>query len=225
MTTASRRDVLKKAGMFGLGFFATGLGRAAAGILTPPQTEGPFYPVHDQDDKDVDLTLVKGHAQRAKGVVQRVGGKVVGIDGAPLAGAMVEIWQACETGKYNHPDDPNTAALDPDFQYWGRTTTDAQGTYSFLTIKPGAYPADGSWVRPPHIHFKVAAPGFRALTTQMYWEGEALNAKDRILKQLTPEGRKAVTVPFARNAQGIFVGHFEIVIGRQGRREGTPELD
>ena len=225
MSSTSRRDVLKKAGMFGLGFLVAGVTRAAGAVLTPPQTEGPFYPVTDQEDKDVDLTLVKGHTKRAHGQVTRVSGRVIDVNDQPLANAQVEIWQACESGKYNHPEDPNTAPLDPDFQYWGRTTTDAKGAYSFLTIKPGAYPADGSWVRPPHIHFKVSAPGFRALTTQMYWDGEALNDKDRILRALSPEDRKRVIVPFAKDAQGVLVGTFDVVIGRLGRREGTPELD
>lgn len=80
----------------------------------------------------------------------------------------------------NHSGDPNTKlALDPDFQYWVRTTTDATGNYSFKTVIPGYYPLDPRFqgqapagprqFRPPHIHFKVHARGFMSLTTQMYF--------------------------------------------------------
>ena len=223
----NRRDILKKGGLLSLGLFSVGLARAAeaAGIVTPAQTEGPFYPVVDQVDKDVDMIHVQGHGGTAKGQVIRVGGTVQDAEGNPLANTQVEVWQACHSGKYNHPDDTNTAELDPDFQYWGRTTTDAKGRYAFLTIKPGAYPADSTWTRPPHIHFKVAAPGFRSLTTQMYFEGDALNEKDRILRALKPEGRKAVTVKFTQAPGNQLQGTFDIVIGRLGQREGTPELE
>jgi len=62
--------------------------------------------------------------------VVRVVGTVRDTNGRALAGALVEIWQACipasTTTRGSH-----TATLDPDFQYWGRTTTDAGGNYSF----------------------------------------------------------------------------------------------
>src|SRR5690606_27978102 len=70
--------------------------------------------------------------------------------------------------------------LDPDFQYWGRSTTNALGEYDFKTIIPGHYPLDPRLTgrrpsgprqfRPPHIHFKVHARGYLSLTTQMYFD-------------------------------------------------------
>ena len=227
MTTTSRRQILKNVGLMGLGLLTASIARAAegAGALTPAQTEGPFYPVQDQADKDTDLTIVKGHSKHAKGQVVRVTGQVRDEQGNPLAGAMVEIWQACESGKYNHPEDTNTAPMDPDFQYWGRTTTDANGNYGFLTIKPGAYPADANWIRPPHIHFKVAAPGFRSLTTQLYFAGDPLNDKDRILRAIPADVRQLVISKFTPAAGGALQGRFDITIPHAGSRGGTPELD
>lgn len=116
---------------------------------TPPQPEGPFYPVDDQADKDTDLTYVRGGRAKAHGQVIIVQGQVIDQTCTPVQGALVEIWQACHTGKYNHPSDPNTAALDPNFQYWGRAVTGVDGSYSFKTILPGAYPAGEGWIRPP----------------------------------------------------------------------------
>jgi protocatechuate 3,4-dioxygenase beta subunit len=228
MSQINRREILKQGGLLSLGLFGATIARAADACgLTPAQVEGPFYPVVDQSDKDTDLTKVAGHTGSAKGQLVRITGQVRDSQCNPLKDAMVEIWQACHTGKYNHPEDPNEAALDEDFQYWGRTKTDANGNYSFLTIKPGAYPASGDWVRPPHVHFKIAAPGFRSLTTQMYFEGEALNAADRILRSLPPAARKLVVSKFTATAANpkIIEGKFDVVLGRLGQQGITPELD
>ena len=202
-------------------------GQQEGRIPTPRQTQGPFYPVQDQPDKDLDLTRLEGAAASAMGTVVLLDGAVRTLDGAPIAGALVEIWQACASGRYNHPRDRNPALLDPNFQYWGRVTTDATGRYGFKTIKPGAYPNDPDWVRPPHIHFRVVAPGFPALTTQMYFEGEDLNLRDRILLDLTPAERKLVTRVFepVRGQAGDLAGRFDIILGRRGTDGATPELD
>jgi protocatechuate 3,4-dioxygenase beta subunit len=228
MSATTRRDIIRQGGFLGLSLLTAGLARAGESCgLTPAQTEGPFYPVADQLDKDADLTRLAGSTQAAAGQVVVITGQVRTADCAPLAGAMVEIWQACSSGRYNHPDDSSSAPLDSNFQYWGRTHTDAGGMYSFRTIKPGAYPASADWIRPPHVHFKIAAPGFRSLTTQMYFAGDPLNARDRILRSLSPAQRQLVVpefVPLAGSA-GVLSGRFDIVLGRLGAAGVTPELD
>lgn len=223
-----RRNLLKKGGLFGLGLFTASVAKAADLCdFTPEQPEGPFYPVRGQLDTDTDLTKVKGHSQSAAGDVITVHGQVRGLDCQPLPGALVEIWQACESGAYDHPDDPNTAPRDPHFQYWGRTTTDGQGRYQFKTIKPGAYPAGGDWIRPPHIHFKITAPGFQTLITQMYFDGDPLNDKDLILRRLAPDLRAMVLSTFAPVSAGspVKIGRFDIVVAAAGQQGATPELD
>lgn len=176
---------------------------AKAGELclpTPPQTEGPFYPVEDQEDKDWDLTQVKGRSRTAQGEILWIGGVVQDQECRPVAGALVEIWQACASGKYNHPQDPNTAPLDPDFQYWGKALTDTQGRYVFKSIRPGSYPAAPGWVRPPHIHYKVRKLGYLELITQLYFAGDALNGKDRILQRLSRTEQAQVVRPIEKRA-------------------------
>jgi len=186
---------LKKRGILqtGLGaavFFAIGSTAKAAPVcgLTPAQTEGPFFPERQRDDEDADLT----QGGRALGKVIFVEGVVTDSNCQPVSGALVEIWQACASGKYDHSGDPNTAPLDPNFQYWGRAVTDASGSYKFKTIVPGAYPAAPGWDRPPHIHFKVAKIGFEELTTQLYFKGEKLNVKDKILRAIPANQRDRV---------------------------------
>jgi protocatechuate 3,4-dioxygenase beta subunit len=109
-------------------------------------------------------------------------GRVVNLQGKPLAGVKLEIWQANTHGRYSHINDSNSAPLDPNFQGYGVQVTDAKGQFRFKTIKPGASPTGlDNWLRPPHIHFYVTG-SHEALVTQMYFAGEELNAKDRILQ-------------------------------------------
>lgn len=193
----SRRYYLR-GGLFSLGA-ALSLTKTAKAFeqchqLTPGQTEGPFYPIADQFDKDNDLTIVQGKNKKALGEVIIIQGKVIDENCAPVENVLVEIWQACETGKYNHPADPNPAKLDPNFQYWGRAVTNKKGEYSFKTILPGQYKAASDWIRPPHIHFKVHRRGFEELTSQFYFKDHPLNKFDRVLQSLHPDDRKKVIV-------------------------------
>lgn len=197
MESISRRKVLMSVGT------ATGIAALApiakasglCGPLTPAQTEGPFYPRQDQWDKDTDLTSVAGSLEKAQGRVIFVEGLVLDTDCQPISDVFVEIWQACASGRYNHPADPNTAPIDPHFQYWGIARTKADGSYRFKTIYPGAYPADENWMRPPHIHFKVHKWGYKELITQLYFDGEELNEKDLILERIAEPLQELVVRP------------------------------
>lgn len=218
----NRRDVIKW-GSVGLLLSGVGSTKAVsarnepfcAKSKTPLQPEGPFYPVVDQLDKDADLVHVQGAPQPAKGEVVLLQGKVLDQNCHPVKGALVEIWQACKTGKYNHPSDPNTAELDPYFQYWGKAVTDEKGAYLFRTIIPGAYPAGAGWIRPPHIHFKISALGYQEMITQMYFHGHPLNASDRILRQLPKSEQEKLIVQFRPQEDLPHpLGSFEITIER-----------
>ncbi len=195
------------------------LSQACSG-LTPQQPKGPFYPVDDQLDKDNDLTINKGTSGRSKGQLIYVRGVVTDQTCTPVAGALVEIWQACASGKYNHKGDPNTAPLDPNFQYWGRALTDAHGRYIFKTILPGAYPASVTWMRPPHIHYKVAKIGYRELITQLYFKGNPFNSRDLILQELPLAEREKVIVELTKPENGYdptgAVATFNISLRRIG---------
>lgn len=192
------------------------LAQAQSCLLTPKQTEGPFYPERDQADKDNDLTWVKGAAKPAEGEVIYVKGVVSNQFCQPVENALVEIWQACASGKYNHSGDPNPAALDPHFQYWGRAVTNTKGEYEFKTIKPGHYPASRDWMRPPHIHVKVLRRGHEELTTQMYFKGDRFNAQDRILQALSQQEQSQVIVDFVpqkgENGDTKSVGQLDLSI-------------
>ena len=180
---------------------AAGADRAAAPAagtpgscaVTPAQTAGPFYPTADQPDEDLDLTRIAGHAESARGEVIWVRGRIVDEECNPIPDALVEIWQANTHGRYHHERDTSPAASDPHFQGWGEVVTSESGEYGFKTIVPGPYGPPGGQ-RTRHIHFRVARRGYRELITQMYFEGEPLNARDALWNELSPEERSRVTV-------------------------------
>ncbi len=214
----NRRDILRNgllstAALLSLPSLAKAATGQCSNLKTPRQPEGPFYPVVDQVDTDADLIRVQGATEIAKGQIVIVEGVVIDQHCKPVQGALVEIWQACETGKYNHPSDPNEAAIDPNFQYWGKAISSATGVYRFRTIIPGAYRADVDWVRPPHIHFKISKRGYMELITQMYFAGDQLNAKDKILERLPKAEQQKLIVQF-KSAQGMQhpTGQFNIQI-------------
>ena len=146
---------------------------------TPGQILGPFYPVKELPQTS-DLTRLPGHSTRVQGQVLNVMGRVLNLSGEPVANAKIEVWQANSNGRYTHPSDPNPAPLDPNFDGSAVLTSDSECRYRFKTIKPGAYPAGPSLIRPSHIHFQVTGRQDR-LVTQLYFEGDPYNATDPFL--------------------------------------------
>jgi protocatechuate 3,4-dioxygenase beta subunit len=182
----------------------------ARGLLaTPPQAVGPFYPRERPAEADNDLVSVRGSAGTAKGEVTELTGIVTGADGRPVAGARVEIWQCNAFGRYHHPGDNSSAPLDPGFQGYGETVTDAAGAYRFRTIKPVPYPG-----RAPHIHVRVTARGFATISTQMYVAGEPQNDRDFLLQAVRdPEARARLIVPFVKAANSAaLAAKFDVVL-------------
>lgn len=157
---------------------------------TPPETEGPFYPLFAQKDKDFDLTRIKGKQGVAKGKIIFVEGRVLDREGNPVEDATVDLWHANAAGKYRHPHDKNPAPLDPNFQGWAIVPSGKEGTFRFKTVMPGPYPASARWTRPPHIHYKVTKKGYIELITQMYFPDHELNNSDLLLGQKSKEERK-----------------------------------
>ena len=164
--------------------------------LSPKESSGPFYPLSFPIDQDNDLTYLNNQSLIAEGEIIYIKGLVQNESCEPISNALVEIWQACSTGRYNHPDDKNPAKLDPNFQYWGKAITNKDGEYGFKTIKPGSYPVNWFWTRPPHIHFTVSSSKYSNFTTQMYFSGDPLNNKDWLLKKHTKAKQTQSTVSF-----------------------------
>jgi catechol 1,2-dioxygenase len=148
---------------------------------TPRTIEGPLYvagaPVRDG------LSRIDIDADEGAGPLI-IHGTVTGLDGKPLAGAIVECWHANSKGFYSHFD-PTGAQSDLNLR--GSVRTDANGNYEFHTLMPVGYgcPPHGATQqllnqlarhgnRPAHVHFFVTADGCRKLTTQFNVDGDPL---------------------------------------------------
>jgi protocatechuate 3,4-dioxygenase beta subunit len=155
---------------------------------TRSEVTGPVFGHSDIDSKENDLTVQHSGEPLGERIIVR--GRVVDGDGRPVSNSLIEIWQANAAGRYAHEKDSHPAPLDPNFTGTGRTFTDKDGSYSFVTIKPGAYPwrnHDNAW-RPAHIHFSLFGPAFvTRLITQMYFPGDPLFAYDPILQSIPDE--------------------------------------
>lgn len=181
---------------------------------TPGQILGPFYPMTRILNETGDLTRVPGKTGRAEGQILNVMGTVRNGNGEPLRGLKLEVWQSNALGRYAHPSDRNPAPLDPNFEGFGVVTTDDQGRYRFLTIKPAAYPVMGTdMIRPAHIHFDVMGR-YDRIVTQMYFEGDPHNGKDRFLQSIPrPERLIAKSGPMPPDAEpGSLVAIFDILL-------------
>jgi protocatechuate 3,4-dioxygenase beta subunit len=180
-------------------------------IVTPAQMRGPFYPLALPLDRDNDLVTVEGRSGRAAGTILDVGGRILDPAGAPVAGIRIEIWQVNGYGRYHHPDDDRDLPIDPDFQGYGATVSDADGRYRFRTVRPVAYPG-----RAPHIHFALGGPGFGPFYTQMYLAGAPENARDFLLRGVTDRAAREsliVTLAPSPDPASELAGRFDIVLG------------
>lgn len=175
--------------------------------VTPSDAEGPFYPVNIPSDSDNDLLRVVGMDDTSPGQLAYVHGTIVDRHGTPIDGARVEIWQCDHGGVYHHPGD--NGKPDRRFQGFGAMVTDRAGAYHFRTLRPVPYTG-----RTPHIHYRVIAPGFDRLTTQLYAAEEAdRNARDFLYKRHTPQEQARLTAAFRGANGGSVAAEFNIVLG------------
>lgn len=183
--------------------------------MTPPQTEGPYYPDKFPLDTDNDLIVVNDALTPAVGEITYLSGTVTDVHGSPVRNATVEIWQCDSQGSYLHSrgaNPTNGGRRDTGFQGFGRFLTSSKGQYFFRTIKPVPYPG-----RTPHIHVIVKKGDKRLLTTQCYIAGHELNANDGVLRSIrNPDLRELCMVkwtPVADAPTPQFTAEFNIIVG------------
>ena len=179
--TLSRRRVLRLGALLPFAIEA-----AAAGLVllpptpptadadeepTPARTEGPYFKPSSPKRRTL-------RDERTAGTPFRVSGRVVSVRGEPVAGALLDVWQADGNGVYDLEG----------FGLRGHQTTEADGTYSIDTVVPGYYPG-----RTRHVHVKVQPAGGRLLTTQLFFPNDPGNRRDALYStwlrmRLSPDG-------------------------------------
>jgi catechol 1,2-dioxygenase len=169
--------------------------------LTGSDVRGPFH--------------ISGAPQRTRlagddepGEAMVIEGTVFGPDcQTPVAGALLDVWQADAEGSYHEAGQ--------DYRLRGQMMTDEQGKYRFETIRPGHYPLGGS-MRPAHIHFTITRPGFRPLTTQLYFKGDPHLAPNDPCRTSCNSGDPTLIIELQEvSGEGVqWAGVFDIVLQR-----------
>jgi len=149
---------------------------------TLPQTEGPYFKPSSPERVELFEAGMAGQPIELVGLVLSRACK-------PLAGALLDFWQADAKGQYDNSG----------FRLRGHQFTDAEGRYRLRSVVPGLYPG-----RTRHIHVKVQPSGGRLLTTQLYFPGESKNRSDGLF-------RKELLMRTAKNA-GWLAGRFDFVV-------------
>lgn len=132
-------------------------------------------------------------------------GSVRSVDGEPVPGALIEVWQSDEDGRY----DVQYANLN-EMRGRGRLRADERGGYRFWSVRPQAYPipddgpvgdlldaAGRGPMRPAHVHFKVSAPGYRTLITHVFAAGDEYLDADAVFGV-----KRSLIVDFLRHEPG-----------------------
>lgn len=195
---------------------------------------GPVFGHGDVEPGDADLLTTFAHGGLPVGPRTLIHGRVLDEGARPVAGTLVEVWQANAGGRYRHAKDGYLAPLDPNFGGCGRAITDAEGRYAFRTVRPGPYPwpnGPNDW-RPAHVHFSVFGHAFaQRLVTQMYFEGDPLIPLCPIVRTLSdPRAVGALVARLDMTAAVPFDGlayRFDVVLRGwrstpfETRREGN----
>jgi catechol 1,2-dioxygenase len=189
----------------------------AAGPFLPDIARASQAPANITEDNILGPYYRPGAPFRAKitppvepGVVLVVRGRVWGHDTRqPLTGVTLDIWQANAEGRYDN-DDPKQPPAAGVFMNRARLLTDERGYYEYETVHPGRYQIGPNLWRPSHIHYLVQHTGYRRLVTQLYFDGDPMNAKDQFIKPSLII--KLDRVP--TRGQEIEVGQFDVVLAK-----------
>ena len=148
--------------------------------ITASQTVGPFLKIGLVREGQ-EFVVPKS----ANGAL-KVQGRVYDGEGKPVPDAMIEIWQANVHGKYNHPEDLSDAELVKGFNGFGRSCTDEEGCFFFVTLKPGRVAGLGNTLQAPHIAINVLARGMlKQQVTRLYFSDEIhANSEDPVLNSI-----------------------------------------
>ena len=166
---------------------------------TEPALIGPFW----RNKQPLRASGASICSDDTPGPRMRVNGRVLSLDGSPLAGARVETWQASPKGLYENQDGEQA-----EMNLRARFETDAQGRFWFSSVRPAGYPVptDGPCgeilaaqgrhaMRPAHLHFLVVAPGHKVLATQIFdaedphaFDDVVFGAVGSLLRRFEPDG-------------------------------------
>jgi len=158
-------------------------------LATEDNIEGPFFTANAPSR----VVLIN---KQAKGTRLFLSGRVVDTRCRPIAGAVMEVWQANHKGDYDNRG----------FRFRATLNTTRKGEFQITTIIPGRY-LNGRRYRPAHIHVKLHAKGYASLTTQLYFQGDPYNQGDPFI-------RSSLIMPM-RSHKGGKAASYQFVLSRR----------
>jgi hydroxyquinol 1,2-dioxygenase len=183
MCSQTRQEFILLSDTFGVSMLVDAINHRLPEGATETTVLGPFYV-----DNAPEFALGADIGVGIEGQPLYAEGSIAAADGAPLAGATVDVWQSDDDGFYDvQAPDPTKLSLR------GRFKTDAEGRYRFWSIVPAFYPIpnDGPVgemlvatnrhpFRPAHVHFMIAAPGCETLVTHVFVPGDRYLDSDAV---------------------------------------------
>lgn len=177
-----RQEFILLSDVLGVSMLVDAINHRKPAGATESSVLGPFY-MEGAPEYDCGCDLAPEEEDKVT-----VAGMVRGTDGRPVPNALLDIWQTAPDGRYHMQD-----ASQQEFHLCGRIHADADGRYTFSTVKPVSYPVptDGPVgsllrasgrhaMRPAHIHFIVSAPGYERLVTQLFTQGDEYIGSDAV---------------------------------------------
>ncbi|MEE9437452.1 MAG: hypothetical protein V3V14_00545 [Saprospiraceae bacterium] len=163
---------------------------------------GPFYTAGPP-------TMQENKLAKSTEVGDRIiiSGRVFNLDCSQyIPNAIIDVWHANHNGEYDNQG----------YNLRGKTVSNSEGFYMFETIKPGKY-LNGNVFRPSHIHFKITAPDFPTLATQLYFEGDPDNSSDPASSITSGDyDAQSRIISLAKNSDDVLEGSWDIVINGEG---------
>jgi hydroxyquinol 1,2-dioxygenase len=209
----SRQEFVLLADVLGLSTLTVAMNHDKPAGCTEATTSGPFYLPDAQP-----MASGSDLAGDAPGQPCQVRGRVCALDGGPVAAAQVEVWQSDADGRYDvqYEDLGGQRAR-------GVFSTGSDGRFELRSVLACPYPVpeDGPvgqlmrasrghpW-RPAHMHFRISAPGFETLVTQVYREDDPYLDSDPVYGV-----RQSLVAPWVPDEQGLYTLDFDFVLQRR----------
>ncbi len=167
--------------------------------VTPSQTVGPFLHIGLNWLNTAELAGPDVSGERIT-----IEGRVLDADGNPVPDALIEIWQADAQGQYSSGSERPGGSVENRFQCFGRIPTDDNGTFRFITVKPGRVPAPDGTLQAPHIVVTIFMRGLlKHLVSRIYFPDDPAHAEDLVLKLVPAERRRTLVARRAEAGESI----------------------
>jgi len=217
----SRQEFILLSDILGVSMLVDAIANQSGQGLTDSTVLGPFYTGSQRELNKGDSILLR--SEEGEPLVMK--GRVADADGAPIAGAKVEVWQTAPNQLYDVQDESQ-----PQGNLRATFRTDEHGEYEFKTILPVSYPIpdDGPAgqllsnlgrhpFRPAHVHFMISAPGYRMLVTHLFLQGDKYLESDAVF------GVKPSLVVKPALRDGILTVTYDFGLASLSQETGTPK--